>query len=719
MPGIEKNRSGTLHFSVDSRLLFELGEKLVARKSVALAELVKNSYDADATRVTVRLENVTTPHGKIIVEDNGLGMTLDTIRQTWMRISTDLKDRFPLSERFHRPRTGAKGIGRFASRRIARHMQLHSVAKRKDGLREETSIAFDWPEFRAGRNIGEVPIRYESSIVGKGLPSGITLTLGGLRESWQKHDVEELQRDLFGLVSPFRDNTAKRKNDPGFSLKLESQEFPELSGDLSERFLEASWAVLAGKLDKKGRALYRLNIRGGPILSFKPERFFPNLGPVQMRIYFFVYRSEFFEGFPFSLGDVRRIASNQSGIRIYLDRFRIFPYGDPGDDWLDLDADRGKRLTSVQSGLSKVSEGLSRPMLQLPGNNQLFGAILLSRNRNPDLVLNVSRERVLDNDAFKTLRSFARMGVDWMTVQYARHGKNERGRKQEPAIADPYTQLTVVRQRVEDSQELAQQTKTRIIQAIDLARTSFLSREKEHISELSMIRVLATVGTSVVIFDHELRAVIDALKGIRVDLESYSHELVGDDRAKYESLLDSLSKWISSVEQQGMQIGVLLSRQARERKQRIVLRQVVDEMKEPFSRYMDELGIEFRNDVPSTLRTPPMYGCELQSVLLNLLTNALKAVKRESVRQVGIIADVAGNNLRIRFRDTGIGLSAQMREEVFRPFVSTSEPDPILGVGTGLGLKIARDLLEVYGGTIQFVDCDSPWKACVEIRLPY
>jgi len=113
---------GDLRFAVDCRLLFELGEQLVARKSVALAELVKNAYDADATKVTVALVNVTQSSGKITIADNGSGMTLETIRSAWMRIATDEKHRNPRSKNFGRPRAGAKGIGRFASRRLARQL---------------------------------------------------------------------------------------------------------------------------------------------------------------------------------------------------------------------------------------------------------------------------------------------------------------------------------------------------------------------------------------------------------------------------------------------------------------------------------------------------------------------------------------------------------------------------------------------------------------------
>ena len=77
-------KEGEAFFNIDSRLLFQLGEKLVANRAVALAELVKNSYDADATSVEIRFENVKTAGGTIIVKDNGLGMTLNVFQKTWM-----------------------------------------------------------------------------------------------------------------------------------------------------------------------------------------------------------------------------------------------------------------------------------------------------------------------------------------------------------------------------------------------------------------------------------------------------------------------------------------------------------------------------------------------------------------------------------------------------------------------------------------------------------
>lgn len=110
---------GEFRFDVDCGLLFQLGEELVSRRSLALAELIKNAYDADATHVIVTFRNVSSPGGEIMVLDNGTGIPFTRIIDTWMRIATTEKERHPASELYRRQRAGAKGIGRFAARNLS------------------------------------------------------------------------------------------------------------------------------------------------------------------------------------------------------------------------------------------------------------------------------------------------------------------------------------------------------------------------------------------------------------------------------------------------------------------------------------------------------------------------------------------------------------------------------------------------------------------------
>ena len=124
----------TLHFSVDSHLLLELGERLVARKSIALAELVKNSYDADATKVSVTLDNAdSATRGRIVVADDGLGMSRKKILESWLEIGTISKyaseDRKSPGGRVY---LGEKGIGRFAVHKLGKRTE---VTTREEGGR--------------------------------------------------------------------------------------------------------------------------------------------------------------------------------------------------------------------------------------------------------------------------------------------------------------------------------------------------------------------------------------------------------------------------------------------------------------------------------------------------------------------------------------------------------------------------------------------------------
>jgi hypothetical protein len=107
---------GELSFTIESRLLRELGERLVREPEVAIVELIKNSYDADATTCDVHYR----AGDSISVVDDGTGMTLDQFRNGWMRIGTSSKELTPRSSIFRRRITGEKGIGRFAVRFLGR-----------------------------------------------------------------------------------------------------------------------------------------------------------------------------------------------------------------------------------------------------------------------------------------------------------------------------------------------------------------------------------------------------------------------------------------------------------------------------------------------------------------------------------------------------------------------------------------------------------------------
>ena len=122
--------------------------------------------------------------------------------------------------------------------------------------------------------------------------------------------------------------------------------------------------------------------------------------------------------------------------------------------------------------------------------------------------------------------------------------------------------------------------------------------------------------------------------------------------------------------------------------------------------------------MPDILMSPRMYRAELVSVLHNLMSNAIKAVRGQQTRRIEIRGERNNDRVIIKFLDTGKGLKEERWEVVFDPFESDSEPDIKFGAGTGLGLKIVRDIIRADDGDVRFCRPPEGWVTCLEIDLP-
>jgi signal transduction histidine kinase len=736
VPERRQPREGKLRFSADSQLLFQLGEQLVARRSIALAELVKNAYDADATEVVVTFESVTAPGGTIIVEDNGEGMTLEVIERAWMRIATVEKERNPVSSTYHRQRTGSKGIGRFACRRLADRLEIRSIAHAADGsgAKEEIQVTFEWGEFAAGTDVGEVPVVYRRRAVPPDEGTGVRLTLSDVSDVWREDDLKEMRRDLLTLQPPFPVSRVAdgggRDADPGFAIAIESLEFPEQTGGVSDNVRRAAWGQLDGAIDEEGRPRYVYKIRGRHSVSWEPPQRFPAIGAFKFRAYHFIYNSEHLEGTSIGLREAQRLGRDHGGVRVYMDGFRVFPYGESRDDWLDLDRDRGRRRTDTPSYLSRIAGDVEEPLLHLPGNNQVFGVVAVSRARNPGLKQKASREGFLDSAAFAALRDAVRLGFNWMTVPYAREElRLEAGRKKHgaalPGKVDPTEPIREAREAVLAlGDTIPAESRVQVLQMFDMAELAVKRQQEDRITQVSLLRALASTGVMVAAFEHEFGATIAGLRRVEADLQGLALELSGGLRKLADSIRTDLERQIDSIKEQREVMGVLLGREGRAERIAFALRPFVEQLKKTYGPYLGERGIDFDDGVPASLRLPPMFACEVESVLVNLMTNAVKELLTEggqpSKRAMKVQASLSREGVEILFMDTGRGLPREKWEEVFEPLVSYSRvgPDLELGTGTGLGLTIVRDIVQVYGGSASFVDPPPGWGACVRIFLP-
>ena len=737
--GNKGSTSGKLNFSIDSSLLFQLGEQLVAKPSIALSELVKNAYDADATHVIVSLERIGKQGGTISIIDNGHGMSLEEIQNFWMRIATTSKRSREISKIYCRPLTGAKGIGRFAARRLGGKLTLLSTAALKDGTKEKISATFDWKkDFLPGQDLVSVPVDYTREVVLSETPTGVTLVIEDARDAWEEEEIVELRRDLLSLQSPFPDLIIKSdrvskkgcKDDPGFNFEIQisgSKELERLSGGLGDAFLRAAWAKLDGNIDKDGHAHYDIEfLRAGDKDNLIDDtNTYSGLEGARLRVYYFIYASEYFKESDFNVRDASQKGREEGGIRIYLDGFRVFPYGSQSDDWLRLDeyavrnVDMATAISPPERVLELANTISGRPFLLIPRNRQLFGVVAASQAKHSNIEINISRERLLETPTVALLRQFVQSGIYWMTLKYAAFLAEEKEkRRKEKAPKTVREFISEAKSTLASMQGIPEGQRNVLTLALDDALQRATVEEEERISEISMLRILASAGTTLSLMNHQLQALIGAVSQTEQDLLRLQPAIPEALRSTYDDIISQVSEWHEMVNLQVSQLGFLLTPDSRQRRKRHALHEIIDNVKKPMSYYINKNGVAFKNEVPRNLRTPPIYQAELYSVLINILSNALKAIYGQPRREILVDAERIDDTLYIRMKDTGVGLTIERREISFKPFITTSLPNPILGIGTGLGLKVVRDILELYGGTARFIDVDQPWKTCIEIVLP-
>jgi len=838
------DQENAAYFSVDSRLLFQLGEKLVTDRAVALAELVKNSYDADATRVVVRMKNIKARGGTITIEDNGEGMTLGSFMRTWMRIATIDKEQNPVSSKYGRQKAGEKGIGRFACRRLSGILELESVAEVGHGRKELLKATFTWAHFKPGTDVNATPVVYAAEPVSPQRATGTLLTLKLTTEPWDALDIKRLRIELIDLISPVTFDaelsTRPETHDPGFSVEFECPEFEMQVEPLDEAFFNNAWAKLSAEVDSKGFATYDIHIakgvKGQIAKSFRRDEAFKYLRNARMETHFFSYRFDFFKNSEWGLSQTRKVAEERGGIKVYADNFRIFGYGSKWDDWLGTDYDRARSSVTVDEEVAQHGAEDTRPGLMLFRSKNVFGHVVFPREANKALEITVNRERIISGEAFVELRKFARLGVDFATVLYSNQvekeqkDKEEKRRAREEARAKAAeearqkaeearrkadeeakkaeeekrlakeeaqkadleaTRATQVRRDAEDHRRKAENSRRRaeeearqkggkaawarveaalrrekeLIKAENLAiaeeRRAFqhaekvrartegqraaaddearkaytesrraeeaqrkaeeeeINRGKERLQkEYLLLRVLASTGTLILIFEHELQALIEDMEEMLTTASVLLKHMPQAQREDFNSILDSFSNRTEMVKELGEFLGLTMGAQSRTEKRDWTISPIVESVFRPFKWYLKDMGITYRNTVPKELRTPRMYRSELASVLHNLMTNALKAVKGEHKRQIEVTGFMENGIVHIQFLDSGKGLQSYRWESVFEPFESDSEPDIKFGAGTGLGLKITRDIVRSYGGEVRFCEPSEGWITCAEVTLP-
>jgi signal transduction histidine kinase len=745
-------------FTVDTQLFRELGELLVGRDSIALAELVKNSYDADATSVRVigqRLEDGGA--GSITVVDDGIGMSRREFETGYLTIAgrgKEAGDRRSL--RFGRRFTGEKGIGRLATHKLARRLDIQSIAaaKQRDEAvsgRSKVRAKIDWDAIERYETLAEIggdALRVEPSALRQAQPTGTAIVLSGLRHAW---DEEELQKFIVEMTDfeppqlllnglpkeflaarpalealPYRDATSKQV----FSLELDG-DFALAYGAWDEVAKTTDWVI---ELDSTPR---RVVIRIAPthkttgrFADAEPVtvRFPPEDGKVQPSFTARIFARENYRGTRRKGEFITKVA----GIRVYMEGFRVPPYGEAGNDWLELNRDYARRNPKLDLDVPGLPAATAdREGLKGLPNNAYVGAVLLTHAGADKLKMLVNREGFVPTPEVEAIRQTVRTAVNLLTRVRAGYGVAEGSAKRSDGADGtvPYFSAEVrLRDEMSDATRKARDLR-RIIadlgasalgEDVDQLVESLESLEglaEQAATDRSLLRILASVGTQMAAFIHETEGLAGSASSIARALDRLADEDETNE-AKLRRLADRARDVGDRINAQARYLTDTTTVSKRERRRRLKVSERLDSAIGLLLPVADRQEIAIENKVPVDLRTTPMFAAELTVLYGNLLTNAVKAAgKGGRIRCRGERND---KGLKLRVENTGARVDPAEGEQWFLPFASTTADsiDPALGQGMGLGLPITRSIVEDYRGTIRFTKPRKGFKTALEVRLP-
>lgn len=409
----ERNLIGTFPFSVMARVALQLGRESISNSVVAIAELVKNAYDADAEKVTIQFGGLDTDTPILVIEDDGNGMTQDQLSSRWMVIGTSNKLRSTRSSGKQRVLTGEKGLGRLGLDRLCQKTVIQSFTEEEP---RGVELVIDWAKYEnletrleeIAHSLYGIPKNLQNPIndARESKNKGTRLILYGLKDAWTKEYLLDLKQELTLLVSPFAGI-----ND--FCIELCSGiGWDEVDGVIgsAEMLHVAEWK-LNSEITEDGNvrhvmssvahgAQFDSGLMPWTEIDHDAKTGKPRCGPLRFEMYFLPRKEVELGTLSYSRTQIEEFLDTNQGIRIYRDNFRVKPYGEPkgNGDWLNLSY---RRVQSPQ-GVAQRPLGGWRV-----GYNQVIGAVFISRDRNENLVDQTNRESIVEGPAFCDLKVFA------------------------------------------------------------------------------------------------------------------------------------------------------------------------------------------------------------------------------------------------------------------------------------------------------------------------
>jgi len=670
-----------------------LGADLVTNDVVAVIELVKNSYDAMATRVDViyGLDEQGAPF--LEISDDGLGMSRRTLETAWSVVATPYRTTHAVETRgkLTRRSSGEKGLGRLSAARLGKRLQMYTRAA------GETCwlVEVDWSDLARQKALDACEATCISVPSGKCQvqSTGTRLRILDLETSWSDDQFEDLRENLSRLLAPF----GKAEE---FEIHLEVAGSGDLDTKISApEFLTKPPYAIRGHVDAKG------NVKGKyeyhPIIPAKSRheqvllswedvreasegdlrsRKSPSCGPFEFEIRAWDISSndtdDLSERFRIAKASVRKSIRAHKGISVYRDGILVLPKSEDARDWLGLDLRR----------ISRIGTRLS--------TSQIVGYVAISADTNTELGDSSNRESLTQNAAVRDFQGILKAIVANLEVQRDR----DRVRPSEELKLSSLIGDVTANDLVEEISALADEG---MASKEVVHRVAALNARLEVVREAIKLRFiyysrLATVGSIAQMLVHEIR---NRTTSIGRFLRTCRRPLDAQVESTFTSQLELAESSVSALERLADTFAPLASRTFRRGKRTSLVLASVERCLAIVERELEKANISCKTKVPEGVTAAVDPG-ELDTILLNLLSNAVYWLgKSKGERKLEIVAkqNVTAKRIEISVNDSGPGVEPSDAESIFLPGI-TKRPG-----GIGMGLTIAAEIVSEHNGQLALV----------------
>jgi signal transduction histidine kinase len=697
---MEKNNTENYPVRVRSHVLRLLGDQLVGHDRLAVFELVKNAYDADAESVSVIVD--LRAH-KIVVRDDGCGMTSDVIKNRWLDIGTDSKRgrNRARSQKYLRMPLGEKGVGRLAVQKLGSRFRMVTRAAGTP----EILMELGWTDLIGSSDYvdGGLMVQLTERAEAIDFPGdrhGTLIEISDLnRKEWTRKDLRDLKRLVVSLESPFQTNDSfhvslsvpGREKDiddvpdlkellrrslwvyefelsvNGFSWSYEFSP-PKLKGLKTRKDVSSAPAMLEWSDEAYREAKARAEQSDDAPIFIDPPVALKGIGTIRGRLHVFYRRDEILRLMGGDMRQTKQWLKDQAGVRVFRDGIRVYNYGEPEDDWLGLNARR-----------------INRPTEKI-GTNQLVAAIELDLSDSAGLQEKTNREGFNEDETFTRFRLLA------LSIVQHFEKMHEPDRKAiDAALKDDGTQAgsTIKLQEAidglkgvcEKDKELSK-TLTPYVNAIE--------KEVEQVRSVMLNAGMAGMGLALVF--HEIDRSIRALT-------SLAEKGAPPDRLR--TGLGDLRKMLDSIS--------VLLRQGKARKlsMRELIKQVIElnEVRFQFHKVTVSAPI-LTGESPDFFVTAPQHL--VLSALNNIIDNAIywtgyrhqrdkDPAHKPALLITSTWSDEEGGAIFVADNGTGFTVSTA---DAIQPFVTKR-----VG-GMGLGLYYCQLVMENIGGELQLLSAE-------------